>query len=105
MAETVPPVADQVTDVFAAFVTVAVNCCVPPASNVALPGDTVTDTTGAVMVMAAVADLVESCTLVAFTWNDPTLWPAVNRPAVVTVPPVAVQFTAVLVVPVTVAVN
>ena len=41
-------------------------------------------------------DLVESCTLVALTLNEPVVVPAVNRPAVVMVPPVAVQVTAVL---------
>ncbi len=57
------------------------------------------------MVTAAVADLVGSCTLVAVTWNGPTVWPAVKRPLELIVPPVAVQVTAVLLAPVTVAVN
>lgn len=49
-------------------VTDAVNCCVPPVNNEAEAG--FTDTLallGLVTVMAAVADLVESATLVAFT--------------------------------------
>src|SRR5262249_37177956 len=57
------------------------------------------------MFTVALADLDVSCVLVAVTWNDPVAWPAVNRPAVVMVPPVAVQVTLVLTVPVTVAVN
>ena len=39
------------------------------------------------------------------TVKFPVVWPAVYRPAVEMVPPVAVQVTAVLELPVTVAVN
>ena len=102
----VPPVADHVTAILAVPVTVAVNCCVPPVNRVIVEGDTLTDTAGAeLIVMAAVADLVGSCTLVAFTWNEPVVAPAVYSPPFVTAPPVAVQVTAVLLMPVTVAVN
>lgn len=102
----VPPVAVHVTAVLLAFVTVAVNCCVPPATNVAEVGATVTDTAGATpIVTAAVPDLLVSATLVAVTWNEPAFLPAVNNPVVLIVPPVAVHVTAVLLVPVTVAVN
>ena len=56
-----PPVADQVTAVFAAFVTVAVNCCVPLVNSVALVGETLTTTgCGHVIVIAAEALLVGS---------------------------------------------
>lgn len=51
------------------------------------------------------ADLVESAALVAFTVNVPAAPGAVYRPEAVMLPPVAVQFTAVLALPVTVAVN
>lgn len=58
--ETVPPVAVHVTAVFEAFVTVAVNCRVPPEASVAL-GEIVTPTDcGTVIVMLAVALLVGS---------------------------------------------
>ncbi len=61
-----PPVADQVTEVLLEPVTVAVNCCVPPARMEADTGDMETDTT-ALTVTAADADFVESAALVAFT--------------------------------------
>src|SRR5207244_3239874 len=76
--ETVPPVAVHVTALFDAFVTVAVNCRVPPAARVALVGEIVTPTDcGTVIVILAVAPLVGSCTLVAFTVNEPAVAPAV----------------------------
>jgi len=59
----------------------------------------------AVTVTVADADFVVSATLVAFTVKDPALPGAVKSPELDTVPPVAVQVTAVLLVPVTVAVN
>jgi len=66
--ETFPIVADQVTDVFVAFETVAVNCRAPPDIIVADVGEIVTATVaGAVIVTAALADLVVSATLVADT--------------------------------------
>ena len=40
----VPPVAVQVTAGFAALVTMAVNCCVPPVNTVTGEGDTVIPT-------------------------------------------------------------
>ena len=56
-----PPVADQVTAVFAALVTAAVNCCVPFVNTVVLVGEIVIPTgRGSVIVTAAEALLVES---------------------------------------------
>jgi hypothetical protein len=73
-----PPVAVHVTAVFEAFVTVAVNCCVPLVNKVVLVGERVTLTgCGAGIVMAAVALLVVSWTLVAFTMKEPAVEPAV----------------------------
>jgi len=60
---------------------------------------------GTVTVTGALADLVESATLVAVTVKLPAAFPATNRPPVEIVPPVAVQDTAVFEEPVTVAVN
>ena len=58
------------------------------------------------MVMPADAAFVESATDVAVTLKAlPAVEPAVNKPLLETVPPVAVQVTAVLELPVTVAVN
>src|SRR5437763_1696281 len=107
LVETVPPVAVHVTAALEVPVTVAVNCCVCPACRVALVGATVTLTTGAgCMVICADADFVVSATVVAVAVKVvPAVVPAVYRPAVEMVPPVAVQVTAVLDVPVTVAVN
>jgi len=67
-AEPVQPVParDHVTAVLVAFVTVAVNCCVPPISSVTLVGEIATATGGAT-VTVAVADLVVSATEVAVT--------------------------------------
>jgi hypothetical protein len=66
---TVPPVADQVTAVFALPVTVAVNCCVPPVWTEADVGLTLTAPGGGAEVTVTVADedLVVSATLVALT--------------------------------------
>jgi hypothetical protein len=63
----VPPVADHVTAVLVVPVTVAVNCCVAPPKTVALAGETLTVTTGAVTVTVAEADLLVSATLLAAT--------------------------------------
>ena len=60
---------------------------------------------GAVIVTVAVADLLGSATLVAVTEPVPGVLLAVNVPSLATVPPVAVQLTAVFVVLATVAVN
>ena len=96
----------QVTSVFEAFMTVAVNCRVPPGCKLAAVGERVTLTTGAALIVTwAVADFVGSATDVALTVKDPAPGPAVYRPAVVMVPPVADHVTAVLDDPVTVAVN
>src|SRR6185369_13820656 len=57
------------------------------------------------MVTFAVADLVESACDFAVTAKLPAVAPAVKRPDDVIVPPVALQVTAGLDVPVTVAVN
>src|SRR6185369_9567385 len=95
LVETVPPVAVQVTAVFELPVTVAVNCWVPPGDSVALVGEMVTLTPGWI-VTCAVALLVVSAADVAFTVKlVPAVVPAVKRPLVETVPPVAVQVTAV----------
>ena len=101
--ETVPPVADQVTAVLLVPVTVAVNCCVPPVSSEADVGLIPTETSATFMV--AEADFVGSAALVAVTVNVPTVLGAVYSPLVETAPPVADQVTAVLLVPLTVAVN
>ena len=76
--ETVPPplATDQVTAVFVEPVIVAENCCVPPVVTVALLGLTLT-LTGALTVQVALALLVESATLVAFTVQVPAVLGAV----------------------------
>jgi hypothetical protein len=56
----------QVTAVFEEPVTLAVNCCVWPATRVLVTGVTVTPT-GGFSVTAALADLVVSAALVAVT--------------------------------------
>ena len=77
---TVPPPdswTDQVTAVdwpAVVPVTVAVNVAVPPTRTVAVPGDRDTATTGVLVTeMVAVALFDGSATLVATTWNVPTL--------------------------------
>jgi hypothetical protein len=92
-----------VTAVLLLPVTVAVNCRVPPVCRAAEVGLMPTDTS--VTVTIAEADLVASATLVAVIVKVPAAPGAVYRPAVEIVPPVADQVTAVLPVPVTVAVN
>jgi hypothetical protein len=87
--------------------TVAVNCCVALVCTDAEVGEMLTAT--GLMVTAAEADFVVSACEVAVTvavvWFA-TLAGAVYKPEVDTVPgPVSDQVTAVLVVPVTVAVN
>jgi len=110
VAETEPTagVTDQVTAVFDVFITVAVNCCVCSAPSETAAGATVTPTV-ATSVTAAVADLVISATLVAFTL---TVWAvrlagAVYSPVAETEPTAGVtdQVTAVFEVFTTVAVN
>ena len=63
-----PPLAtDQLTAVLVVPVTVAVNCTVPPVVTEVLLGLMLTLIAGAVTVTLALADLVESAALVAFT--------------------------------------
>ena len=57
---------DQVTAVFDVFATVAVNACACAGARVTLPGTNATLTGGASDTLA-LADLVESATLVAVT--------------------------------------
>jgi hypothetical protein len=57
------------------------------------------------MLIVAVADLLESATLVAVTVKLPAVTPALYRPEVETVPPLAVHVTEVFEVPLTAAVN
>ena len=105
-AETVPPLALHVTEVFEVPVTEAVNCCVPPACNDAEVGEIVTATTDcAVAVTCAEADFVESAVLVAVTVYVPAVFGAVYNPEAETVPALALHVTAVFEIPVTVAVN
>jgi hypothetical protein len=103
-ADTVPPVVDHVTAVLLEPVTVAVNCWVAPVRIEAEVGFTET-TTGAVTVTVADADFEVSATLTAVTVYVPGVAGAVNTPLLETDPPVVDQFTDVLLVPVTLAVN
>jgi hypothetical protein len=105
--EMVPAVADQVTEVFLEPVTVALNCWVPPELSVTVVGEMVTETVGGVTVTVAEAEELGLAWLVAVTVTvvvEVTLG-AVKRPEVEIEPAVADQVTAVLVEPVTVAVN
>jgi hypothetical protein len=63
--ETVPPVADQVTEVFTAFVTVAVNWRVAPVATEADVGAIDTETTVPVLTVTVVVAVVEPPALVA----------------------------------------
>jgi hypothetical protein len=104
--ETEPPVADQLRAVLVVPVTVAVNCFVPPVASVAELGAMETATTcGALTLTLADADWVGSATLVAVMMNVPALLGAVYRPPAEIEPPVADHVTAVLELPLTVAVN
>ena len=107
MDEIVPPVAVHVTAVLEEPVTVAENCCVFPGCSVIVPGasETWTDCGGCTVIRADAA-FVESATDVAVTEKLlPAVEPAVYKPLLETVPPVAVHVTAVFELPVTVAVN
>jgi hypothetical protein len=107
LLETVPPLADQLTAVLVLPVTVAVNCCEAPTCRETELG-AIDTTTGAaeVTVTVATADLLLSATLVAVTVNVPAVPGAVYSPLEETVPPLAVQLTAVLApFAITVAVN
>jgi hypothetical protein len=102
----VPPVADQVTAVLLEPVTVALNCFVPPGVSEADVGlIEIATAVGTVTVTAADADFVGSAALFAVTVYVPAVLGAVYRPEVDTLPPVAAQVTAVLLEPLTVAVN
>jgi len=100
-----PPLADQVTAVLLEPLTVDVNCCVPLVTTEAEVGEMLTATTGALTVTVAEADLVLSAALVAVTVKVPALLGAVYSPLEEMLPPVADQVTAVLLEPLTVAVN
>ena len=103
---TVPPDADQVTPVLVVPDTDTANCCCAPLGRFTVPGETEIDTcAGCVTVTTAESDLLASAVLVAVTLKVPALLGATYWPPVVTVPPEDVQVTAVLVVPLTVAVN
>jgi len=110
LALMVPHVADQVTAVFTAPVTAAVNCCVPPVCkftpDVGLVIATVTTETAT----ATEADLELSATLVAMMVQvlPSAFTEAVNNPLASMVPQAAGandQVTPVFTAPVTVAVN
>jgi hypothetical protein len=105
--ETVPPVAVQVTAVFELPVTVALNCWVAPVRIDAEVGVIDTTTGGAVVVTATVAeeDAVVSATLVDVTVYEPAVVGAVYKPEAEIFPPLADQVTAVLLLPVTDALN
>src|SRR5579862_1920506 len=107
--EMLPALAVQLAAVLLLPETVSVNCLVPPELTVAVVGEmeTATDCAGGCTVTVADADLVGSATLVTFTVIVVVLVTegAVKRPVVETLPALAVQLTAVLVLPVTVSVN
>jgi hypothetical protein len=117
IAAALQPVTLQVTAVLLfAEVTVGVNCTVPPAGTLALVGAMEIVTEGAVRVTTAVATWVVSAWDVAVTVTVllvVTLVGAVYRPVELMVPitasppasPLTAHFTAVLVEPVTIAVN
>jgi len=97
--ESVPQLADQVTAVFTAFATVAVNFCLAPAIRMGDAGATVTRT-GTGTATVAVARFVGSATEVTVTVQLPTVTGAVNVTGLPVVadnfPQLAVQVTAVL---------
>lgn len=74
-------------------VTVAVNCWVPFDGTDTAEGEMVTAITGAVTVMLADPDLVESSVDVAVTVTDPVVLGAVKTPALVILPALALQET------------
>jgi len=106
LEEMVPPLADHVTPVLLVPVTEAVNCCAPPSESETESGKMEIETdTGTVTVIVADADFVGSAALVAVTVNVPAALGAVYSPLDEMLPPLADQATAVLLVPVTEAVN
>src|SRR5690349_20986599 len=102
-----PPLAVQVTPVLVVPLTLAVNCCVPPIGSEADCGEiatlTVVPDPFEVTVTVAEADFVASATLVALTVYVPAVVGATYSPVELMAPPLVVQATPVLVVPVTVA--
>lgn len=103
LPEIVPAEAAQVTEVLLDPETAAENCCPDPAFTEAEVGDTEMLTVGAggATLITALALFVGSAELVARTVTLVVLLTvgAVNAPEVVTCPAVAVQVTAVLLVP------
>jgi hypothetical protein len=108
----------QVTAAFEVPVTLALNCCVPPAGTDALVGVTATTMVGTIM-MFAEADAVGSAMLVTVTATlagegatggaaytaDNELVESVPQEAPLQPAPLKLQVTAVFEVPVTVAVR
>ncbi len=109
LLEIVPADADQVTPVLVVPCTLAVNCFVLPDVRDVLVGETVTLMVDAAEVTAtfALALFVVSAVLVAVTVTFVLLLTvgAVKRPLLDTVPPVELQVTALLVEPLTAALN
>jgi hypothetical protein len=105
---TLPPVAFHDTAVLAVPVTEAVNCCLAAVCRLVLIGERVIPTPtggGAATVTRAEADLVASAALVAVTVYVLADSGAVYIPLALMLPPLAFQVTAVLLVPLTEAVN
>jgi hypothetical protein len=105
--ETVPPVADQVTEALLLPETVAENCCVVPKAREIEFGLIETETAGweDVTVIEAEAVLELSAKLVAVTEYVPGIEGAVYKPAWLIEPPLADQLTDVFGAPVTFAEN
>jgi hypothetical protein len=109
------PLTLQVTPVTSVLITLAVNCWLAPASSCTEAGEMLTPICST-MITVAVLDFVVSATDVAVTFRNDGLGSdagAVYRPPAVMVPqlvpahpkPVTLQVTAVLLVPVTAALN
>jgi len=106
VAPMVPPDAAQLTPVLLVPVTLVANCTVAPVCTLARVGDIEIETlVGATTVTVAEADLLASAALVALTVKVPGELGAVNSPDELMLPPLAVQVTAVFIVPLTEAVN
>lgn len=75
--EMLPPVALHVTPVLLLPLTVVVNCCAAPEARLTDVGAIETEMTGADTVTVAVADFVESATLVVVTVYVPAALGAV----------------------------
>jgi len=110
LLEMLPAVADHTTAVLLVPLTAAANCWLAPEGTVALVGFTLTVilvlVAGLMVTMAEAVD-VGNAALVAFIVAEivEVVVPAVNRPVLEIVPPVADHTTEVLVVPLTEAVN